>query len=63
MICEILKGDGTMARLPDLVRFCTMHKLKMITVAELERYRLALDLHHPAKSQTAREIQISVAYE
>ncbi len=43
VICEILKDDGTMARLPDLVRFCMTHELKMTTVAELERYRLAFD--------------------
>jgi 3,4-dihydroxy 2-butanone 4-phosphate synthase/GTP cyclohydrolase II len=50
VICEILKDDGTMARLPDLVRFCMMHELKMTTVAELERYRLAFDPHILAKS-------------
>jgi 3,4-dihydroxy 2-butanone 4-phosphate synthase/GTP cyclohydrolase II len=44
VICEILKDDGAMARLPDLVRFCDMHELKMIAVADVERYRLALDL-------------------
>jgi 3,4-dihydroxy-2-butanone 4-phosphate synthase/GTP cyclohydrolase II len=43
VICEILKDDGTMARLPDLVQFCMMHELKMTTVAELERYRWAFD--------------------
>jgi 3,4-dihydroxy 2-butanone 4-phosphate synthase/GTP cyclohydrolase II len=50
VICEILKDDGTMARLPDLVRFCMMHELKMTTVAELERYRLAFDPQILAKS-------------
>jgi 3,4-dihydroxy-2-butanone 4-phosphate synthase/GTP cyclohydrolase II len=44
VICEILKDDGAMARLPDLVRFCDMHELKMIAVADVQRYRLALDL-------------------
>jgi 3,4-dihydroxy-2-butanone 4-phosphate synthase len=63
VICEILKDDGTMARLPDLVRFCMMHELKMITVAELERYRLAFESSDPAKSQAAREIEISSAPE
>jgi 3,4-dihydroxy-2-butanone 4-phosphate synthase/GTP cyclohydrolase II len=43
VICEILKDDGAMARLPDLVQFCKMHELKMTTVADLERYRLAFD--------------------
>jgi 3,4-dihydroxy-2-butanone 4-phosphate synthase len=32
-----------MARLPHLVRFCKMHKLKMIAVADVQRYRLAFD--------------------
>jgi 3,4-dihydroxy 2-butanone 4-phosphate synthase/GTP cyclohydrolase II len=62
VICEILKDDGTMARLPDLVRFCMMHELKMITVAQLERYRLTFD-PAIAKSQAAREIEISYSPE
>ncbi len=41
IICEIMKDDGTMARVPDLIEFCKMHKLKMLTVAELIRYRMA----------------------
>jgi 3,4-dihydroxy 2-butanone 4-phosphate synthase / GTP cyclohydrolase II len=41
VICEIMKDDGTMARIPDLVEFCKTHELKMLTVAELIRYRMA----------------------
>jgi 3,4-dihydroxy 2-butanone 4-phosphate synthase / GTP cyclohydrolase II len=41
IICEIMKDDGTMARVPDLIEFCTQHKLKMLTVAALIRYRMA----------------------
>src|SRR5215471_7026663 len=41
IICEIMKDDGTMARVPDLTEFCREHKLKMLTVAELIRYRMA----------------------
>jgi len=41
VICEILNNDGTMARVPDLVKFCKIHELKMITVENLTRYRLA----------------------
>jgi 3,4-dihydroxy 2-butanone 4-phosphate synthase / GTP cyclohydrolase II len=41
IICEIMKDDGTMARIPDLVGFCQEHGLKMLTVAELIRYRMA----------------------
>lgn len=40
VICEIMNEDGTMARVPDLILFCKTHSLKMITVAELIRYRL-----------------------
>ena len=40
VICEVMKDDGTMARVPDLVEFCATHGLKMITVAELIRHRL-----------------------
>src|ERR1700735_1548645 len=41
IICEIMKDDGTMARVPDLIGFCEQHGLKMLTVAELIRYRMA----------------------
>src|SRR5277367_4157779 len=40
IICEIMKDDGTMARVPDLVEFCRLHEMKMLTVAELIRYRM-----------------------
>jgi 3,4-dihydroxy 2-butanone 4-phosphate synthase/GTP cyclohydrolase II len=41
IICEIMKDDGSMARVPDLIEFCREHNLKMLTVAELIRYRMA----------------------
>ena len=40
VICEIMRDDGAMARIPDLIPFCREHGLRMITVAELIRYRL-----------------------
>jgi 3,4-dihydroxy 2-butanone 4-phosphate synthase/GTP cyclohydrolase II len=40
VICEIMHEDGTMARVPDLIRYCRKHDLVMITVAQLARYRL-----------------------
>src|SRR5690242_16967604 len=40
VICEIMNPDGTMARVPELREFCARHNLKMISVAELIRYRL-----------------------
>jgi 3,4-dihydroxy 2-butanone 4-phosphate synthase/GTP cyclohydrolase II len=45
VICEIMKDDGTMARVPDLIEFCEEHGLKMITVAELIRFRMAQERH------------------
>ena len=41
VICEIMNDDGSMARVPDLIEFCREHKMKMLTVAELIRYRMA----------------------
>ncbi|MDW8433193.1 MAG: bifunctional 3,4-dihydroxy-2-butanone-4-phosphate synthase/GTP cyclohydrolase II [Aquificaceae bacterium] len=40
VICEIMKDDGTMARLPDLMEFAKKFNLKIITIADLIRYRL-----------------------
>ncbi|HLT31984.1 MAG TPA: 3,4-dihydroxy-2-butanone-4-phosphate synthase [Myxococcaceae bacterium] len=40
VICEIMKDDGTMARRPDLLRFARRHKLTMVSVADLIRYRI-----------------------
>ena len=40
VICEVMKEDGTMARVPDLFEFAALHQLKIITVADLIRYRL-----------------------
>lgn len=38
-LIEIMNDDGTMARIPDLIRFCERHGLKMCTVADLIEYR------------------------
>jgi 3,4-dihydroxy 2-butanone 4-phosphate synthase/GTP cyclohydrolase II len=40
VICEIMKADGTMARMPDLERFAGTHGLRILTIADLIRYRL-----------------------
>jgi 3,4-dihydroxy 2-butanone 4-phosphate synthase / GTP cyclohydrolase II len=40
VICEIMRDDGAMARIPDLIPFSQEHGLKILTVAELIRYRL-----------------------
>ncbi|MGY9000007.1 MAG: 3,4-dihydroxy-2-butanone-4-phosphate synthase [Rhodospirillales bacterium] len=43
VICEIMKDDGTMARMPDLVSFAKKHCLKIATIADLIEYRLRND--------------------
>jgi 3,4-dihydroxy 2-butanone 4-phosphate synthase/GTP cyclohydrolase II len=40
VICEIMKDDGTMARMPDLLIFAEEHGLKIVTIADLIKYRL-----------------------
>lgn len=40
VICEIMNGDGTMARVPELAKFAKMYKLKMITIKALIEYRM-----------------------
>jgi 3,4-dihydroxy 2-butanone 4-phosphate synthase / GTP cyclohydrolase II len=40
VICEIMGDDGTMSRVPQLHEFCKQHNLKMLTVADLIRYRM-----------------------
>jgi len=40
VICEIMNEDGTMSRVPQLHEFCRQHNLKMLTVADLIRYRM-----------------------
>ncbi len=43
VICEILKEDGTMARMPDLLKFAKEHKLRIGTIEDLIRYRRQYD--------------------
>jgi 3,4-dihydroxy 2-butanone 4-phosphate synthase/GTP cyclohydrolase II len=53
VICEIMKDDGSMARLPDLERFAAIHSLKICTVADLIQYRLRYDslVHRVAEAK------------
>jgi 3,4-dihydroxy 2-butanone 4-phosphate synthase/GTP cyclohydrolase II len=39
VVCEVMKDDGTMARVSDLIPYCELHGLKMVTVADLVEYR------------------------
>ena len=43
VICEVMKDDGTMARLPDLEEFAEEYGLKLVTIADLIQYRLSHD--------------------
>ena len=67
VICEIMNEDGTMARVPDLVEFCRTHEMKMVTVADLIRYRLQNEryIHRVAESvlPTAHGEFRMIAYE
>ena len=40
VICEIMNEDGSMARVPELLKFCEQHKLKIASIAKLIEYRL-----------------------
>ncbi|HUE82449.1 MAG TPA: 3,4-dihydroxy-2-butanone-4-phosphate synthase [Pyrinomonadaceae bacterium] len=44
VICEVMNEDGNMARLPELLTFAAAHGLKMITVADLVRYRIRKEM-------------------
>nr|MDA8160657.1 GTP cyclohydrolase II [Desulfobacteraceae bacterium] len=52
VICEIMKDDGTMARMPDLKKFAKIHGLKVVTIADLVAYRLRKDnlVHRAAEA-------------
>src|SRR5579884_4215215 len=67
IICEIMKDDGSMARIPDLIEFCRVHNLKMLTVAELIRYRMAHERYEHRVGEALIETQHGefrlVAYE
>lgn len=58
VICEIMRDDGEMARVPDLIPFCREHGLKILTVAELIRYRL----RHERYIVRAGETRIQTRY-
>jgi 3,4-dihydroxy 2-butanone 4-phosphate synthase/GTP cyclohydrolase II len=57
VICEIMNDDGSMARVPDLVKFCAEHGMKMVTVADLIRYRLQNEryIHRVAEAMLPTE--------
>jgi 3,4-dihydroxy 2-butanone 4-phosphate synthase/GTP cyclohydrolase II len=58
VICEIMSDDGTMARVPELTEFCREHDMKMLTVAEVIRYRMA----HERYVRRLAEAMVPTAY-
>ncbi|WP_216830437.1 bifunctional 3,4-dihydroxy-2-butanone-4-phosphate synthase/GTP cyclohydrolase II [Alkalihalobacterium elongatum] len=57
VICEIIKDDGTMARVPDLRKIADEHDLKMITIKDLIEYR------HRKDKLVEREVEINLPTE
>ncbi len=53
VICEVMKDDGTMARMPDLEVFAKEHDLKIVTIADLIAYRMQKDtlVHRDAETK------------
>ncbi|MEP6872110.1 MAG: GTP cyclohydrolase II, partial [Anaerolineaceae bacterium] len=53
VLCEVMKADGEMARMPDLKRFARRHGLKIVTVNEMIRYRLRTErlVHRVAETK------------
>jgi len=58
VVCEVMKDDGTMARVPDLIPYCEAHGLKMITVAELIEYRR----RHEKLVERTTSVRLPTAY-
>jgi 3,4-dihydroxy 2-butanone 4-phosphate synthase / GTP cyclohydrolase II len=58
VVCEIMKEDGTMARVPDLIPYCERHRLKLVTVADLIEYRR----RHEQLVERMTTVQMPTAY-
>ncbi len=54
VICEIMREDGTMARLPDLTRFAEAHGLHVVSIADLIQYRLQTE--HMVRQDKSAEV-------
>ena len=63
VICEIMKDDGSMARLPDLVEFANQHDLKIGTIADLIAYRRKHDRMVARKFETTIESEFGGAFD
>ncbi|MEE9274738.1 MAG: 3,4-dihydroxy-2-butanone-4-phosphate synthase [bacterium] len=58
VICEILREDGTMARLPDLIKLSKRHKLSLVTIKDLIAYRM----RHERLVERVEEGEVSTPY-
>jgi 3,4-dihydroxy 2-butanone 4-phosphate synthase/GTP cyclohydrolase II len=58
VVCEVMNDDGTMARIPQLGEFCREHGLKLLTIADLIRYRM----QHERYVQRIAESVLSTRY-
>jgi 3,4-dihydroxy 2-butanone 4-phosphate synthase / GTP cyclohydrolase II len=58
VVCEIMKEDGTMARVPDLIPYCERNGLKLVTVADLIEYRR----RHEQLVERMTTVQMPTAY-
>lgn len=58
VVCEIMKEDGTMARVPDLIPYCERHGIKLVTVADLIEYRR----RHEQLVERMTTVQMPTAY-
>lgn len=58
VICEVMNDDGTMSRMPDLEIFAKKHNLKIVTIADLIRYRL----HNESLVRRAAVTTLPTAY-
>jgi 3,4-dihydroxy 2-butanone 4-phosphate synthase/GTP cyclohydrolase II len=58
VICEVMKDDGTMARVPDLIEFCGRHGLRMLAISDLIEYRR----RHEVLVERLVEVRLPTAY-
>jgi 3,4-dihydroxy 2-butanone 4-phosphate synthase/GTP cyclohydrolase II len=58
VVCEVMNDDGTMARVPDLIRYCEEHELKLVTVADLVEYRR----RHEKLVERVTSVRLPTAY-
>ena len=58
VVCEIMKEDGTMARVPDLIPYCERHGVKLVTVADLIEYRR----RHEQLVERTTSVQLPTTY-